>query len=332
MAAAGVKAGLELTKLVFELVKSAVEAGNSIYEAHKSYKEVKGRCSNKNSSSGSSSPSLLTPKQQKKAEEEYEKALASLVPLTDHEGAMSGEMKLKTIGIYYKGVFVDEELEGYGEMRTPDTTYIGHFHEGLPHGEGKMTYTKSGSVMIGNFEGGFLCGQGQTITLKGTLFAGTYENNQLIEGTAITNSGVEVVGRFHNFQPIEGEATYSTGLVYKGRMKDWKWHDDTGTATLTFPKRNKKTGAPYKASYYRGEFKDCKFDGYGEMGWKNGRAWAGQWVANEMQPETGKYGKIGDFQRKEKLVDENLDSIDKQESADSITIPEDDTDSSTAKE
>ena len=112
MAAAGVKAGLELTKLVFELVKSAVEAGNSIYEAHKNYKEVKGRincywviyfnmqltgrCSNKNSSSGSSSPSLLTPKQQKKAEEEYEKALASLVPLTDHEGAMSGEMKLKT--------------------------------------------------------------------------------------------------------------------------------------------------------------------------------------------------------------------------------------------
>ena len=135
-------------------------------------------------------------------------------------------------------------------MRTPDTTYIGHFHEGLPHGAGKMRYTKSGSgeyefsvyrilivpVMIGNFEGGFLCGQGQTITLKGTLFAGTYENNQLIEGTAITNSGVEVVGRFHNFQPIEGEATYSTGLVYKGRMKDWKWHDDTGTATLTFPK------------------------------------------------------------------------------------------------
>ena len=46
----------------------------------------------------------------------------------------------------------------------------------------------------------------------------------------------------------------------------------------------------------------------------------------------GKYGKIGDFQRKEKLVDENLDSIDKQESGDSITIPEDDTDSSTAQE
>jgi len=88
-------------------VKSVVEAGSSIYDAHQKYKEVKRNNANANSSNGSSNkPAKLNEKEQQKAEKEYAAALAKLVPY--EEGSFTGEMNLKTIGIYYKGVFGKE--------------------------------------------------------------------------------------------------------------------------------------------------------------------------------------------------------------------------------
>mmetsp|Transcript_128731 Transcript_128731/g.191844 ORF Transcript_128731/g.191844 Transcript_128731/m.191844 type:complete len:184 (+) Transcript_128731:409-960(+) len=177
-------------------------------------------------------------------------------------------------------------------MKTPDSSYVGYFKEGLPHGEGKMILASTGSELLGNFENGVLSGVGQVRTKKGSVYYGEFDANQFNEGTVVTPKGIEFVGKFDNYWPLEGVATYPSGIIYKGKMKDWNWHDDSGEALLTYPKRNKKTGSPYKVTYYRGCFSCSNFHGFGEMGWRNGKKWSGEWVENEMQPDKGEWGKV----------------------------------------
>jgi hypothetical protein len=69
------------------------------------------------------------------------------------------------------------------------------------------------------------------------------------------------------------------------------WHDDSGKGCITFPRRNAVTGAPYKAVSFVGGFKNCTYDGLGEMRWRDGRTWKGMWIASEMQIQQGAWGK-----------------------------------------
>lgn len=53
--------------------------------------------------------------------------------------------------------------------------------------------------------------------------------------------------------PTKGTIRYPSGIVYVGEVLDWTWH---GKGKITFPKANKKTGKPYKATQYEGKPSD----------------------------------------------------------------------------
>jgi hypothetical protein len=275
-------------EISISLVKAAVEVGKDIYATHQRYKAAKapGAAASAGSTSGAGVSGAAKAEDTAAAAREYQEALLGLVPArynSDTENAQFGTLDLRTIGVYYSGVFVDGELEGFGEMRTPVFVYTGSFLHGLPHGEGKMFYVQHGATFVGEFVKGERHGHGQLTSESGTLLSGTFENNLLVSGTIVTaRRGIVFNGTIANNSPVEGKLEYPSGTVYVGRVMDWKWDDDTGCATLKFPPKNKETGAPYKAQMYKGQFKDGKYSGQGQMTYRSGRCWTGTWVASTM--------------------------------------------------
>lgn len=257
---------LELTKLSLEIIKALVQVGKEVYSARETVRNVRAAKNEKNT-----------------AAEEWKAAQQGLVPCKAFgrdDGCMYGVLDLKTVQVYQKGVFVDGELEGEGEMRTASWWYQGRFEQSLPHGMGKMVYIASGSIYIGEFVHGVRCGFGQLSTAKGSLYSGTWDGEgSFVKGTIVTPKGICFTGVCENFSPVHGDLVYPSGITYSGQVKDWTWH---GNGTLTFPLRNAETGKPYRASQYVGQFSACAYDGHGTMTYRNGKRWTGQWNNNEM--------------------------------------------------
>ena len=258
---------LELTKISLELIKVGVQIAVEVskvrkeLDAAKKDKELKTTAGN-----------------------EYREALAALGParIGRNENAKYGELNLTSLGIYYKGVFVDGELEGDGEMRLPGVHYLGQFAEGDPHGLGKMTYIDHNVTYVGNFNRFERQGFGQLTTAKGTVYSGMFENGNPVEGTIVLVSGTSFKGTLADWGPVEGHMIYASGIEYTGRFLNWQWQDDSGDARITFPKRSATTGKPYKALSYTGHFKECAYHGTGTMVWRTGKEWSGVWQENEM--------------------------------------------------
>ena len=89
-----------------------------------------------------------------------------------------------------------------------------------------------------------------------------------MEGSIITPKGLRYTGSTMNWNPVNGTITYTSGLVYTGEITDWKWH---GLGRLDYPPRHALSGKPFSAVYYEGSFEECKFEGDGEMKWRNGK-------------------------------------------------------------
>ena len=164
---AHVKAALELVKLGVELTKELVELGKDVMEAHEKYKEVKAGAKHEN---GEGQGRISGPCTSGNYAEEFAAAFAKLdrCRVGDNEDARYGVLDLKACGLYFKGHFVDEELEGQGEMRTPTFRYQGNLKEGEPDGEGRMVYTTSDVVYVGGWKMGERHGFGQLTTARGT--------------------------------------------------------------------------------------------------------------------------------------------------------------------
>lgn len=62
-------------------------------------------------------------------------------------------------GNVYKGSYVDDERDGYGEMFWTDNSfYQGEWKAGIQHGYGKMTFP-DGTIKEGRFENNVFIGQ-----------------------------------------------------------------------------------------------------------------------------------------------------------------------------
>lgn len=281
-------AALALTKMVVEITKALVETGIEIHQAREARRAAAAGAAPPPASAAAAV--AVSAEDRRAMAKEYADARASLVACTmGGRDAMFGEVHLKLQGLYYRGVFVDDELEGQGEMRTATTTYTGRFHEGLPHGEGRCVST-NGSVYVGHWVMGDRHGFGQVTTAGGTLFSGEFVHNQFVRGTVVTGQrGIVFEGECSSYSPVNGTLTYPSGITYRGIVKDWLWHDNTGNAVLTFPKRNAETGKPYSAVSYRGSFDSCKYHGFGDMTWRSGKRWRGQWRDNVMVAAEGEW-------------------------------------------
>ena len=130
------------------------------------------------------------------------------------------------------------------------------------------------------FANGQFSGHGQFTTAKGSLYSGLFEEGNIVEGTIALTNGTIFEGTLENWQPKEGKVVYGSGIEYVGTFREWQWD---GEGVITFPKRNKQTGKPYKALSYRGAFHECKYHGQGTMEWRTGKIWTGTWEESEMK-------------------------------------------------
>jgi hypothetical protein len=166
-----VKDAVELVKVGVELTKIVVEIGIEIRKAYVAYKEAKQKAREAQEKK----------ERPLKAAAEYEAELKGLVP-GQREGTMVGEMQLTTLGLFYKGTFVDGELEGHGEMRTAHSKYVGEFKGGEASGVGRIEYTDKGCVFEGEFTFGQKHGQGVFTTAKGSTFTGSFLHDDFVSG------------------------------------------------------------------------------------------------------------------------------------------------------
>lgn len=94
-------------------------------------------------------------------------------------------------GGYYKGLWKNGMMEGYGEMLIPDQEkYIGNFSQGKYHGEGTLYY-QDGGRHVGRWKNGLKEGNGKLYYPPGCdilYIEGNFENDESTGDFKIVNS------------------------------------------------------------------------------------------------------------------------------------------------
>ncbi|XYJ10541.1 MORN repeat-containing protein [Telluria sp. B2] len=101
-----------------------------------------------------------------------------------------------------KATLVRGEVQGEGELKTADYTYIGTLRRGVPHGKGFFTY-KSGMQYEGDVVAGQREGKGIAVETDRSEYAGEWKD-----------------GRPHGW----GEMKYAEGGSYSGQWQQGKRH------------------------------------------------------------------------------------------------------------
>lgn len=101
-----------------------------------------------------------------------------------------------------KATLVRGEVQGEGELKTAEYTYIGTFRRGVPHGAGFFTY-KRGNMYEGGVVDGKHEGKGISIHPDRTEYTGEWKN-----------------GKWHGW----GEIKYGLGGSYSGQWQEGKRH------------------------------------------------------------------------------------------------------------
>ncbi|EFO65029.1 Phosphatidylinositol-4-phosphate 5-kinase, putative [Giardia lamblia P15] len=199
-----------------------------------------------------------------------------------------GRLLLTTTGDIYEGNFVEGHLEGAGKITyggndsLSAASYVGEFTNGLPHGNGTISFS-DGSWYKGQFIAGKQTGVGTYYnSTEDTLTEGEFEdgkaqkhctvifrysdsqNRRVVKGTQQTQAGANTVyavsdngyhyrgllkdGLFHG----EGLLEYSNGISYKGKFSKGKF---SGLGKLTNPVYN----YVLTANFYDG---DVSLSGY----------------------------------------------------------------------
>lgn len=136
-------------------------------------------------------------------------------------------------------------------------------------GKGAFQYP-SGAKYIGQFEKGFIHGQGTLYFSTGHVYVGNWVwQYREGEGKFTFNNGDEYVGQFKKSKfHGKGIMRYHNGDVYKGA---WKNSLPNGIGEYSF-----SSGAQYS-----GNFADGQFDGQGIMYYTDGSTYTGTWKASE---------------------------------------------------
>ncbi len=166
-----------------------------------------------------------------------------------------------------------------GTLKDSMRVYEGQLLDGVPHGQGKMTFTsdsvvgvndyKKGDVYVGHFQKGIFSGEGEITNPNGRHMKGNFVNGD-INGFGIYNtSEFQYKGDFADSKPDgKGEIKWPDGSHYQGDLKNGLM-DGHGTYTDT----NK--------SQYTGQMKLNQLDGIGKMNYSQGGSYEGSWLKDQ---------------------------------------------------
>lgn len=118
-------------------------------------------------------------------------------------------------------------------MLDDERKYTGQLVNGLPEGEGILTWVKTNCVYTGEFK------------------AGAYHGEGLFEWK---NNGDSLKGTFENGNPINGKFTYKNTMSYTGEFNEsWQFH---GKGTFDWNMYNSSGDVTSYGWLYEGEFKN----------------------------------------------------------------------------
>jgi hypothetical protein len=132
-------------------------------------------------------------------------------------------------GDIYKGLWVDDNLEGQGSYELADGTYQGEFHKSLEHGTGVRKFP-NGAYYIGEWQEGLRHGKGLFKDEEiGVSYDGYWSRNQR-EGFGINKNPKSYSEGMWKKDLLDGEGrviTYDQNgdplLEYKGQLKKGKF-------------------------------------------------------------------------------------------------------------
>ena len=162
------------------------------------------------------------------------------------------------------------ESESFFDNYGAQVVYTGQVSQrtGKPLGKGRMTWTKTGDIYVGNFSRGARDGNGRMMYRNGDTFQGTYRDDQR-EGNGVYTYHKE--GRTYDGMYVDDEQedsnatmTWKNGTIYIGHFKQSK---RTGKGTIRFPNHVK----------YSGDFLDGKYHGIGVCHFADASVYTGEW-------------------------------------------------------
>ena len=137
---------------------------------------------------------------------------------------------------------------GFGLCNDGDA-YVGEFKNGLPHGNGKMTYG-SGTVYVGKIKQGMKHGYGKLSNVDGRMYEGQWRKD-----------------RKHG----HGMFSWPDSHMYEGQ---WRHSVPHGHGKYTSICKESKNFV------YEGEFKNDNFHGQGRLEYADGIVWEGEFKDN----------------------------------------------------
>ena len=159
------------------------------------------------------------------------------------------------------------------------------------NGTGDMIYS-TGHRFSGEFKDGLRHGKGVMLLPGGRKITGTWDNNEIREGTSTQSDGTTYTGQWQ-FREREGQGTmaWPDGRKYSGDFQDglrhgkgimvypdgrkydgdYRYGERTGHGTMTYPDGRK----------YIGQFKDGERTGRGKLIYPDGREQVGEFRNGE---------------------------------------------------
>ena len=184
--------------------------------------------------------------------------------------------------------------EGNGTATYPGVgVYVGHFENGVPHGQGKLIY-EDGDVYEGEWHNDERNGQGTMTYPDIGVYKGNWENDERNGQGTMTYHGIGVYeGNWeHDERSGKGNFTFDDGRVYEG---NWKHDERSGQGRATYKngdvyegewqnnERNGQGSMTYaNGDVYEGNFEDGLAKGLGKCTFINGNVYDGAWSADRM--------------------------------------------------
>ena len=138
------------------------------------------------------------------------------------------------------------------------------------NGQGTMVYS-TGHKFSGEFKDGVRHGDGVLLMPGDRKIVGTWQNNEIVEGTFTQSDGTEYVGQW-KFRERNGQGTltFADGRKYTGEFKSGQRH---GKGTMIYPDGRK----------YVGNFNYGEKSGFGTMTYPDGRKYTGEFKAGQKE-------------------------------------------------
>jgi len=204
-----------------------------------------------------------------------------------------------TNGDTFEGEFVDGEYINGRYIFKSGSVYDGGFKNEILHGSGTYKY-KEGDLYIGKFINGLKEGQGSYFWKNGNKFIGLWKNDNFWSGKLLNEKTKKILSVWENglkknpegvlFRKYSKDQSSEWKWFYRGdTSKDWKYEGE-----ILKDSPNGKGILIYKKEKYVGNFKNGRFNGYGEYTYQNGGKYKGMWINGERFGEGEYFSHNGD--------------------------------------